>query len=287
MPGFNSYDAIINSLTVGGSGQEVFFSKTAPAAQVLGAFHTSWAYTGVPSAGTWAGSGGSTAATLVSCDNTTVGALSIVSPTTVSNTNPYIVAAGAVPSTTVLGTLMLIDRLADTGALTTSAGGTCTLTMPGGGWARNTDGVGVMAYVESLTSVASAASVLTLGYTNPGATSSRVSASATTVSGAHRIIGSSGPYFSLQGSDSGIKSIESISVTGVSALNIAVVVCKPIFMLPCVTANYYTERDFVIQTPKLPKLNVAADKTACLQWIFFAGAATTPVIMGSVSTVTG
>jgi hypothetical protein len=89
-----------------------------------------------------------------------------------------------------------------------------------------------------------------------------------------------------QGNDTGIKSIESISVTAVAALNIAVVVAKPLFMLPCVTATYYTERDMVIQTPKLPKMQVSADTTACLQWIFLPGAATTPTLTGSVSTVT-
>jgi len=287
MAGFNSYDAIINALTISGTGQEVLFSKTAPAAQVAGAFHTSWAYTGIPTAGGWAGAGGGAAATLVTCDSATVGALSVVSPTTASGTNPYIVAAGAMPTANVVGTLMLIDRLADTGPLTTASGGTCTITMPGGGWARYTDGVGVMAFVESLTGVPTATAVVTLNYTNPAATAGRISSGATVAAGAHRAFGSSGPYLALQGTDAGIKSIESLSLTTAAALNIAVVVCKPLLMLPCVSAYYYTERDLVIQTPKLPKLQVAADKTACLQWIFFTGGTTTPTVVGSVSTVTG
>lgn len=285
MPAPTSYDAILSALSAG-MGQEVFFSKTAPAAQVAGAFHTSWAYTGIPSAGAWLGAGGSTGATLVTADSSSVGALGIVSPSTASAANPYVVAMGATPSTAVAGTLMLIDRLADTGPLSTSAGGTCTLTMPVGGWARYTDGVGVAAFVESLTGIPNASTVVGLNYTNTAATAGRVSSTATVVAGAHRVVGSSGPFIGLQGTDTGIKSIESISVTSVAALNIAVVVYKPLLMLPCVTANYYTERDMVIQTPKLPKLNVSADKTACLQWIFFAGAATTPVIVGSLSTVT-
>lgn len=286
MPTLTSYDAILNALAAG-MGQEIFFSKTAPAAQVAGAFHTSWAYTGVPTAGAWLGAGGAAAATLVTADSNSLGALPLVSPTTASATNPAIIAAGALPSTSVLGTLMLVDRLADTGALTTTAGGTCTLTMPSGGWARNTNGIGVMAFVESLTGVPSAGTVVALNYTNTDATTGRISSGATSVAGAHRAVGSSGPFMGLQGTDRGIKSIESLSITSVTALNIAVVVCKPLLMLPCVTANYYTERDCVIQTPKLPVLGVAADKTACLQWLFFAGAATTPVITGSVATVTG
>lgn len=286
MPQPTSYDAILAAMSAGG-GQDVFFSKTAPAAQVAGAFHTSWAYTGIPSAGAWMGAGGAAAATLVTCDSSSTGALAIVSPTSASATNPYVASAGAMPTTSVLGTLMLVDRIADTGALTTAAGGTCTLTMPGGGWARYTDGVGVFAFVEALSSVPGAGSVVSLNYTNTGSTAGRISSSATTVATQHRVFGSSGPFMALQGADSGIKSIESISVTSVAASNIAVVVYKPLLIVPCVTANYYTERDLVIQTPgKFPKLHVAADNTACLQWIFFAGAATTPTITGSVATVT-
>lgn len=287
MPGFNSYDAIINALTVSNTGQEIFFSKTAPAAQVAGAFHTSWAYTGVPTAGIFLGAGGAAAATFVSADNTSLGALPVVSPTSASATNPYIIAAGALPSTGVAGSLMLIDRLADTGTLTTAAGGTCTFTMPGGGWARYTDGAGVKATIESLTGTPTAGGSVTLSYTNTASTAGRITSAAITVAGTHRMVGSSGPEFGLQGSDVGIKSIESMTITTQAAANLAITVYKPLLILPCVTANFYTERDCVIQTPKLPKLLVAADKTACLQWVFFANAATTPTLTGSVSFVTG
>lgn len=287
MPGFSSYDSIINAISTLGKGQEVLFSKTAPAAQVAGAFHTSWAYTGIPAAGSWAGAGGSTTATLVTCDSTTAGAIPLVSPTTASGENPYVITASVMPTTSVAGTLILVDRIADTGALTTTAGGTCTLTMPGGGWARSTSGVGVMASVESLTGTPTAGTVVTMTYTNTASVGSRVSGSATSVAGTHRVVGTSGPFINLQSGDLGIKSIESLSITTATALNIALVVYKPVLMIPCVTANYYAERDMVIQTPKLPKLDVAADKTACLQWVFLTNASTTPIIVGSVSTVTG
>lgn len=286
MAALNSYDAVLAALEAG-AGQEVFFSKTAAAAQVAGAFHTAWAYSGYPSAGSWAGAGGSTTATFVTCDSSTVGAMPITSPTTASATNPRIVTAGGMVNTAVAGTLMLVDRIADTGPLTTAAGGTCTVTMPAGGWARYTDGVGVMAYVESLSGTPTANAVVSLVYTNPLAVGSRVSGSATVVAAhTHRIFGTSGPFIAPQGTDTGFKSIESISVATAAALNIAVVVCKPLLMLPATTAYYYSERDLVIQTPKLPKLPVAADATSCLQWVFYAGAATTPILTGSISTVT-
>lgn len=286
MANFTSYDAILAALDAG-DGQELFFSKTAPAAQVSGAFHTSWAYTGYPSAGAWVGSGGAAAATMVTCDNNTQGAIPFASPTTASGENPRILTAGAMVSTAVAGTLMLIDRIADTGALTTTSGGSCTITMPGGGWARYNDGVGVMAYMESLTGTPTVSITAQLGYTNSDATASRVSGTAVAAAGTHRVFGTSGPFISLQGTDKGIKSIESVSITTATALNVAIVVCKPLLMLPATTAQYFTERDLVIQTPKLPKLQVSADASACLQWVFFSGAATTPVTTGSISLVTG
>lgn len=287
MPGFSSYDAIVNALSVSGKGQEVFFSKTAPVAQVTGAFHTSWAYTGIPTAGTWLGPGGATGFNMVAANSNSVGAMTLVSPTTVSGENPYLLTAGALASTAVLGTLMLVDRLADTGALTTAAGGTCTFSSSLA-WPRYADGLGVMAFIESLTATPASGSVVTLNYTNTDSTAGRITSGATSVAATHRVIGSSsGPFFALQGTDKGIKTIESLSVGTTTASNIALVVCKPLLMLPCTTANYYTERDLVIQTPKLPKLQVSSDATACLQWIFFAGAATTPVLTGSVAMVTG
>jgi len=279
-----SYDQIL-SLLDAGEGQEVFFSKQSPSIQTSGAFHTSWAHTGITAAGAWQGAGGAAAATLVSASNVTPGAIPLVSPTTVSGKNPRLLTVGAMSNTSVAGTVMLIDRIADTGALTTGAGGTCTLTMPVGGWPRHTNGVGVMAFLESLGGAPSAGTVATLSYTNTAAVAGRVSSSATTTATTHSVFGSVGAFIALQGSDNGVRWIESGTIAGVAALNVALVVCRPILMIPCVTANVYIERDLVIQTPKIPKLPVAADTTSCLQWIYFAGAATTPTLTGSVSAV--
>lgn len=291
MAAITSYDQILSLLDAGG-GQELFFQKTLVSAHATGGYHTSWANTGNPGVGSWAGSGGAATATMVNSDSTTVGALPLVSPTTVSGNNPRILTAGVMGSASMGGTLMLIDRLADTGALTTTFGGACTITMPGGGWARYTNGVGVMAFVESLElATPSASTTISLNYTNPVPTATRTSGSATIVATKSRVFGTSGPFLTLQAGDTGIKSIESINVGAVTpaANSLAVVVCKPLLVIPCTTAYYYTERDLVIQTPKLPKLVVAADATACLQWIYFSGTTTAigTTFSGSVSTVTG
>jgi len=286
MANFNSYDSILAALEAG-KGQEIYSTKVAPAAQAAGAYYSTWAYTGDPGAGSWQGTGGASAATMGVCYNTTTGALPLVSPTTASGENLRLLTAGIMSSTSIAGTAVLIDRIADTGPLATTAGGSCSITMPVGGWPRYTNGVGVVAFVESLAAVPTSGTAVTLNYTNTNSVSGRVSSTVTVAAASHRVFGNPGPFISPQAGDTGIKSIESISIATASALNIAVVVCKPLFVMPLTTAFYYTERDLVIQTPKLPRLPVSADSTSCLQWIIYSNAATTPVITSTISAVAG
>lgn len=291
---FLSYDAILAALSAG-AGQEVQYGKNFPISTVAAVYYSSWLFAGQTQAGALMGSGGSTAATLATCDSQTTGAIPITSPSYASNTNPYILSAGCMPTLSMGGTIMLIDRLADSGLLTTAAGATCTLTQPGGGWARYTNGIGVQAFIESQAAAPTAGAVVSGSYTNPGSTAGRVPSSATISAVAYKVFGSGAnaptgsPFLTLQGNDNGIKSFESLSLTTQAALNLALVICKPILMLPCTTAMYYTERDMVIQTPKLPQMPVGASgNSACLQWIYFPNAAVaTPTVLGSVTMVTG
>lgn len=290
---FTSYDGIIAALTAG-KGQEVFFSKTTGLVHAAGTPFTGWGYGGVPAAGAWSGAGGAAAATLVTCSSATSGSIPIASPTTASAESLYLLSAGIAQisgAQTIGGMLMLVDRLADTGPLTTAFGGSCTLTMPVATslWARYADGVGVMAYVESLeTTAPTVGTTIALTYTNTGGTGSRTSGSTTVAATKSRAMGTgASPFLTLQAGDSGIKTIESIQVGAVTpaAGTISLVICKPLLILPSTATGYYVERDLVIQTPKLPKLPVAADASACLQWIFIPNQATTAgsVFSGSIS----
>lgn len=293
---FTSYDGILAALAAG-SGQEVVFGKTFPITTAAGVYYSSWLFTGQTSAGGLSGTNGTVASTMVACTSSTVGAIPVVSPTTASATAPYMLSVGAMPTLTMLGTMWLVDRLADTGNLTTASGATCVITMPAGGWPRYTDGVGVMAFMESQAAAPTATAVVAMSYTNTDAAAGRIPSPATLTAVAYKVFGSGAnaptgsPFFALQGNDKGIKSIENISLTVAAAANVALVVCKPLLMLPCVTADYYAERDLVIQTPKLPKLPVSSlvtDTTSCLQWIFMPNAvAVTPTVVGTVTTVTG
>lgn len=293
MAGFTSYDSIINALTVLNKGQEARFVKTSPASEVAGATHTTWAFTGDPVPGTWIGTGGSVSTTMAHCNSTTVGALPIASPTTASGENLFITTVGAMPNVASNGMLVLVDRLADTGALTTTTGSSCIVTMPtGGAWERFGDGVGVMACVESLAGTPTAGSIFTLTYTNSDGTPARVSSQSLTSSTTlHRTYGSGlSMGFALQGADVGIQSIQSIGVSGVTPANLAIVVFKVLATIPMTSAYQYSERDLVIQTPKLPKLPIStstADTSSCLQWVVIPGTTSAVTINGSISLVAG
>ena len=291
---FNSYDSILAAISAGNS-QEVQFGKLWPVNPVAAVIYSSWLFTGQTAAGTLAGAGGTTAATLVTCNSNTVGAIPIVSPTSASATFPYILSAGAMSTLSLSGTIMLIDRIADSGVLTTASGATCTMTMPAGGvWARYPSGVGVQAFMEGQAAAPTATAVVAMSYTNTVPTAGRIPSPVTLTAVAYKVFGSGAnaptgsPFFLLQGNDQGIASVQNTSMTVAAAANVALVICKPLLIIPCTTALFYTERDCVIQTPKLPKLPVTTDASACLQWLFFPNAApTTPTILGSVTLVTG
>lgn len=294
---FSSYDAIIAALTDDGKGQEANFNKITAAALAAGAVSSSWAYTGAPGAGTWAGAGGAVggSATLVHCNSSTSGAIPLSSPTSASGTNPFLTALGAYASGAAQGTLILIDRLADTGALSGSAG-TISITMPtGSAWSRYASGVGVQAFVESLGSAPATAATIQLSqYTNTASSSGRASGSTPTTTGTYRAFGgtsaqpNSTPFMNLQTGDLGIKSIEQVTVSAAAASNIALVVCKPLASIPLGAAYQYLERDLVLQSPKMPRLDVTSgDQTACLQFLIVGGAAVQPIIVGTINLVTG
>ena len=312
MAGFNSYDAIINAMTVSGDGQEAYFAKTAPVAMAANQYYSGWSFSGSPAVGAWAGStspGNSTTNLYPGyCDSSTSGSIPLVSPTTASAKSLFIVSANQTQNSTVAmgGTMILVDRLADTGVITTTTGNSATinagnlpLTVFGAsvaGWPRYSNGLGVQLFLESLNTLTTVAGGFIVTYTSATTTDvvgtgSRVTTSCSTAVSNTRSWGGTGttsPFLQLQGSDKGVQSVQSIAVTtAATAPNIALVACKPLLMLPCINIGYTVERDCVMQTPKLPKLEVYTDKSACLQWLFFSNAASTPTVFGTVTMVAG
>ena len=148
---------------------------------------------------------------------------------------------------------------------------------------RYTNGAGVQAIVVPSTVMGAATPTITLGYTNSAGTASRATPSApalplgNTAAAVSSVVysgtgsGKYGPFMPLANGDSGIRSVQSISlsasyVSGV--LNLLLV--KPLLTLPMTTIGVAAERDLLNQVPSLPKVYDGA----CLAWMMYAGAAT-------------
>lgn len=304
---FNSYDQIIAAMSAG-LGYEVPFNKTPTFTAAAGVPNNLWWSGGMPSAGGYSGgtngvngatgTNSATNAYMGNCDNLTGGAIDLTSvPTAASGTNPYVLGFGAASNVTLAGTLVLVDRMADSGQLTTALSGTTTIAPPSGSvWKRSADGKGVMMWLESSGTAPAGASTFTIGYTGvkeDGTTSSGTTATITLAATQHRVFtGTVAPYISLAAGHVGVSPTANITINTVatSAIsNVSLVVGRILAILPVSSAYQYVERDMVLQTPRMPKLPVSSDdRSACLEILLVPGAAVSPTsVYGSVPIVVG
>lgn len=148
---------------------------------------------------------------------------------------------------------------------------------------RYTDGAGVQAFFvnSNATALGAATPNLSIGYTNSSDTASRATPTVLPIgktAASNGLVlysgtgaGKYGPFMPLQGSDSGISSIETIqNSTSYVSGEYAVVLCKPLLTLPITTQGVASERDLVNQVPSLPRIYDGA----CLTWLMYSGAAT-------------
>ena len=148
---------------------------------------------------------------------------------------------------------------------------------------RYTDGAGVQAFFvnSNATAMGAATPNLSLGYTNSSDTASRATPTVLPIgktAASNGLIlysgtgaGKYGPFMPLQGSDSGISSIQTIqNSTSYVSGEYAVVLCKPLLTMPITTQGVAAERDLVNQVPSLPRIYDGA----CLTWLMYSGAAT-------------
>jgi hypothetical protein len=89
------------------------------------------------------------------------------------------------------------------------------------------------------------------------------------------VAGRYGPFYPLQGADTGIARINSFTLSGGSAYTgsgvLAMAIVKPLADLLLPATGIYSERDLINQLPSMPKV----DDGACLAWMLFATGATT------------
>jgi hypothetical protein len=272
MSGFISYDAVIAACTAGKQ-QDIVFSKTI-STSIATAFYSLWNAPGVPAAGAYT-AGPSTVPRVI---NPTVQGGMNFSNAAVANQRFFTGIGGAV--TYGPHTFMLVDRLLDYGAVSTATAVTTTFnTTPV--LTRYTDGVGVKAFIEVTSALGGVSCVVQINYTNQAGTAGRVSQAVTMGITAVGGLQSSFMFVPMQGTDTGIRSVESMTISGtVTSGYVTAVLCRPVAMLPG-QATAYIERDMLLQTPR-PFQSV---DEASYQWIMQSGATTSGPFSGMLSAV--
>lgn len=169
-------------------------------------------------------------------------------------------------------------------AYTDGGSGTHTMTMQ---MPRYQDGVGCEAFFVVQTAPTGGGPNMTASsYTNTAGTGSRAfqgtpsfgaaaDAYALRIPHSGNAAGRYGPFLPKHGGDTGIKSIESFTLSGGTAYTgggpIELCVCKPIADIALPVTGMWSERDLVNQLPSLPQIKDGA----CLTWLLFGTGATT------------
>lgn len=269
MAGFASMADVINALSAGAHREEAIFSKNSMTT-VVGNLYSRWQASGYPAGGTFGTSG-----TGRVMDNTSLGALKFTSAAGGRWKHLFTMGLG---STIGLGSVTLYDRLAEYPFTGTTLGpstfGTQP-TLPARDEAGATAGAGVMMFLENFSATATAAVTVTPTYTNQSASGSKTNAftSIATAALAGTIANPIGKqWLDLQSGDTGVSTIQSYTLSAsLLAANMALVLCRPICVVPMLTSNGYVERDLIMQLAKLPRLydgsclalNLLANATSC------------------------
>ena len=271
---------LINRGTGGNSGtpETLFYFKApriagaAATAPIAGRMASLWRYDGMPG-------GGAIPTTGAIPTRTTQGAL------------PYIAAGGgrekfalAVGLTSsVAGVFTLYDRLFHIGGLsgTVTTAQTVQGSTPTPALTRNTGGVGNVVFVEIYTQIGNTAQTITMNYTNQAGTTGRIS-TAVAIGGSNNREATRVIMLPLQGSDTGVRAVESVTLSGSTAIagEFGVIIARPFPILAVATAGMAVIRDWTTGLPMPPDVN-----DMCLSLLFFPASSAAPDIYGGFSFV--
>lgn len=159
---------------------------------------------------------------------------------------------------------------------------------------RYTDGKGVRAYLVCTADTGAVSPTLWYEYTNQSdeikCHSTRVDLTASSIAGqiVHSgvLANTAAPFLPLAPGDTGMKTIRAVQLsTGMGGGWGCIVLVKPLLNIPIVVASVPVERDYLMQTPSLPRVY----DDAYLGFIMFAGqnVAASSQIYGSVTFVWG
>jgi hypothetical protein len=272
-----SVDNLIAAIAAGQTTRYDWNKVSTVAATLGGSFDMS-GQAALPVANAWAG----TALNWVTCTESTGNGTQIfgiphggnVSPSVkhLLNMNAWGTAATAVP-----GTLTLIDMQGYYPGLSNNT--TSAQTMVGTPTLRYTNGEGVRAYMVQTATGGSGAQNIAMSYTDQGGTAGNtlpVTVACTASSGVGRINHSGvaannyGPFLPLASGDTGIRSIQTVTMSAATTGTFAMVLARPLASITLSVAGLMTEKDLLNQIPSLPVIKDGA----CLTWIWNAGAAT-------------
>ncbi len=252
MPGFASYDDLIQEMTTNGKRDSFTFFKAAlGTAGIAGVHQSLWTAGGWPSAGSNPASGAGTNCT----GGTTNGGMWFPN---VSTDRRFGVSFGAASS--VACNLVIYDRLchtamSGTNALTTSGTKTVTMTAPR---YTGTNGYDNQLWVEFTTGITTnPLQIQVSSYTDADSAGS-LSGAITSIATASGTVGCMWPL-PLSGGKRGITAVSTVTYTGTApaagACNI--VLMKPLIRIPLI-ANTWNEKDLVMQLMSLPRIEDGA-----------------------------
>lgn len=261
----STIDDIAAGLAVG---QFRWVLKNITACKAAGSYQSSWLAVGFPGPGV--ASPVYTAGSGYACDSTKVGAI----PYTNASVKNYLAKWFA--SSTIAGTLMLVDRLWSCSGMGFAAS-TYTVTTPGSLPARITDyGAGCLIFVEQFVAAGAASGTLTINYKNPadGAEAGIIPAVVSAP-----LVGQMQPVPLATGA-TGVRSI-------VSAVNSAtwtsgswgLTIVKPLAAISIPLAGIGNTLDWAtLGLPDIPN-------DACLQFIWQGGTTTAPQVMSRMEII--
>ena len=276
MAGFSSFDDLINEVTVNGKLNRYDFTKTSAVTAGVGRWYDMSLQNGLPVANPY------TAETtnlkfraLSDADGMGIWHGGNVSPDTKHLLN---IGAFGNTATSVPSILQLVDVLGyypiTTVTTTTAQTLNNTVTLP-----RYADGAGVRAYLVARATCGAGTPSITINYTNQAGVAGKVNpvtvtAVATAVAG--HIVNSDptanhyGCFIPLAAGDSGIQSIQSITLSAtMTSGSLALVLCRPLTSLPITVLGVQSERNLLNQLPSMPRIFDGAN----LNFLLFTGAA--------------
>lgn len=249
MPGFSSYDDLIDEITTNGKVQNFNFMKPGGTAPAAGIWYSLARLGGMPPAisdgAAGSGTPGAGGTALTNASGTLNGP-------DVSTDRKAIVTFGAVA--TVAQTLRLYDRLVHVSGVTMNSTGTKNIGSAALPRYTGTDSVGNEVWIEFTTAGTTTANVCNLlTYTDQNGNTGQVGGSLTAPATAMVLNSMYGP-FPLAAGDTGVQSVETFNVGTACTAGVGqLIIMRPLVEI-YLPANQWVEQDFVLQLSALPRV---------------------------------